>query len=123
VKQPFLILGDLLALALTTVIGFATHGETDVSFLPRFVAIYFPLSIFWLLSAHFLQLFQPEITSSLKQLWRVPLAMLLAAPLAVIARSVILQTEIVPIFMLALGGTSVIGMMIRREIHILLNRK
>jgi hypothetical protein len=123
VKQPFLILGDLLALALTTVIGFATHGETDVSFLPRFVAIYFPLSIFWLLSAHSLQLFQPEITSSLKQLWRVPLAMLLAAPLAVIARSVILQTEIVPIFMLALGGTSVIGMMIRREIHILLNRK
>jgi hypothetical protein len=118
-----IILGDLLALAVTTLIGFVTHGETDLSLLPRFTAIYFPLSIFWFFFAHFLQLFQPEITFSLNQLWRVPLAMLFAVPLAVVARSVILQTEIVPVFMLALGGTSAIGMMIWRGIYFFANHK
>ena len=121
--KTFLMLGDLLALGITTIIGFATHGETDLSFLPRFLAIYIPLTIAWFLLATLIRLFQPEIASNLKQLWRVPLVMLVAAPLAVILRSLILQTEIIPIFMLALGGTSALGMMIWRGIPIILNRK
>jgi hypothetical protein len=118
-----LILGDALALAVTTLIGFATHNETDLSYLPRFAAIYIPLTITWFLFAYWLKLFQPEITSNLKQLWRVPLAMLFAAPLAVSARSIILQLNIVPIFMLALGGTSALGMMIWRGSYFLLKNK
>jgi hypothetical protein len=120
--KKILILGDALALAVTTIIGFVTHGETDLSFLPRFLAIFVPLTVAWFLLAVLSGLFQPEIASNLKQLWRVVFVMLIAAPLAVIARSFILRTDIVPIFMLALGGTSALGMMIWRTLFMLLNR-
>ncbi|HUG34341.1 MAG TPA: DUF3054 domain-containing protein [Anaerolineales bacterium] len=119
--KNILILGDALALAVITIIGFATHGETDLSFLPRFLAIFIPLIVAWFLIAPRLGLFQPEITSNLKQLWRVPLVMLIVAPLAVAARSLILLTDIVPIFMVAFGGTSALGMMIWRGIYFVLN--
>ncbi|HZM21095.1 MAG TPA: hypothetical protein VFC02_05085 [Anaerolineales bacterium] len=33
-----LILGDLLAIGLVTLIGFATHGEADMAFVPRMAA-------------------------------------------------------------------------------------
>jgi len=121
--KKFLILGDTLALVVTTLIGFITHRETDLSFLPRFLVIFIPLTIAWFLFGTRLKLFQSEIASNLKSLWRVPLAMLLAAPLAVIVRGFILQTEVVPIFMLALSGTSAIGMMVWRGIYFFANRK
>lgn len=117
-----LVLGDLLALALTTIIGFVTHREADLSFFPRFLAVFIPLSAAWFIFAYAFKLFLFEIVSNPRQLWRAPLAMLFAAPLAVIARGFILQTEIVPVFMLALGGTSALGMMIWRGIFILSNR-
>ena len=117
-----LILGDALALAVTTVIGFATHGETDLSFLPRFLAIFIPLITAWFLIAPWFGLFQPENTSNLKKLWRVPLAMLIVAPLAVSVRGLILQADIVPIFLVAFGGTSALGMMVWRFLFLLLNR-
>lgn len=122
-KRPLLIFGDALAIALIALIGFATHGETGLSFAPRFAAVFFPLSIFWILFAYLLRLYQPEITSNLKQLWRVPLTMLFAAPFAVLARSFILQTEIVPIFILALGGTSALGMILWRGFYFFFNHK
>lgn len=122
-KNYFPILGDILALAVTTLIGFVTHGEIGLSFLPRFLAIFIPLFIIWILLGHWLKLFQPEIKSNLKQLWRIPLAMLFAVPLAVIARSFFLQSEIIPIFMLALGGTSTIGMLLWRGLYLFFVRK
>ena len=42
-KKIFLIAGDLLAIALVTAIGFATHGEAGVAFLPRMASILLPL--------------------------------------------------------------------------------
>ena len=119
--KKFLPIGDILALAVTTIIGFATHGETDLSFLPRFLAIFIPLIAAWFLIAPRLGLFQPEIVSDLKQLWRVLLVMIIVAPLAVVVRSLILQTAIVPIFMLAFGGTSTLGMMLWRGVYFALN--
>lgn len=121
--KKIIILGDTLALVVTTTIGFATHGETALSFLPRFLAIFIPLTIAWFSIASWLGLFQSAISSTLKQLWRVPLVMLIAAPLAVIVRSFILRTEVIPIFMLALGGTSALGMMIWRGIYFLVKNK
>ena len=50
-KKSVLILGDLLAITLVTLIGFAAHGEADMSFLPRMAVVYFPLSISWFLLA------------------------------------------------------------------------
>ncbi len=39
-SKRFLVVGDILAIAIVTIIGFATHGETGTSFLPR-MAVYF----------------------------------------------------------------------------------
>ena len=118
-----LILGDIIAIALVTLAGFATHGEFEVSFAGRMAAVYFPLSISWFLLAPSLGLFQQQTTSNLKQLWRPALTMFFAAPLAAILRGFILNAAIIPIFAIALGATSALGMTIWRGFYFLLNRK
>ena len=122
-SKRFLIAGDALAIAIVTVIGFATHGETGVTFLPRMAAIFFPLAIAWFLLAPWFGLFQQETTSNLKQLWRPALAMFFAAPFAVVIRGLILNAPIIPIFAIALSATSAFGMFVWRGVYFLLNRK
>ncbi|MBK8618340.1 MAG: DUF3054 family protein [Anaerolineales bacterium] len=77
-NKTTLVVGDLIAIALVTVIGFATHGETGISFLPRMAASFFPVSVSWFLLAPWFGLFDEQITSNSKLLWRIPLAMLLS---------------------------------------------
>lgn len=124
-KSPrwFLVVGDVLAIAIVTVIGFATHNEADLSFLPRMAAAFFPVTIAWFLLAPWFGLFQLEITSNPKQLWRPVLAMLFAAPLAAILRGLILNAPIIPIFAVVLASTSAFGMLLWRGIYFFLNRK
>ena len=110
--------GDTLAIATLTLIGFATHGETGLSILPRMGALFFPLMITWFLLAHQFRLLQPEITSTAKQLWRPALAMLFAAPLAAILRALILNTPVIPIFVVVLSATAALGMVLWRIIWI-----
>ncbi|MCX6065316.1 MAG: hypothetical protein NT121_06130 [Chloroflexi bacterium] len=40
-----LLAGDVLALAVVTVVGFATHGETGVSLAPRMLTTFLPLTL------------------------------------------------------------------------------
>lgn len=119
----WLILSDILAIALVTYIGFATHGETDLSFLPRMLAMFVPLVLSWLLIAPWFGLFKPEITSSLRQLWRPVLAMFYAAPLAAVLRGLILNAPIIPIFAVVLVSTSALGILVWRWIYFLITRK
>lgn len=119
----WLILSDILAIALVTYIGFATHGETDLFFLPRMLAMFVPLVLSWLLIAPWFGLFKPEITSSLRQLWRPVLAMFYAAPLAAVLRGLILNAPIVPIFAVVLVSTSALGILVWRWIYFLITRK
>ena len=113
-NKPILIVGDILAILLLTLIGFATHGEAELSLLPRMAALFFPLSIAWFLLAPSLRLFHNETTSSSSQLWRPALAMIFAAPLAAVLRGFILNAPIIPIFAAVLAGTSALGMVIWR---------
>ncbi len=122
-NKSILILGDLLAIALVTLIGFATHGEADVSFVPRMAALYVPLSISWFLLAPSLGLFERETTSLPKQLWRAAWAMLFAAPLAAVLRGFLLNAPVIPIFAVVLALVSALGMVLWRALHILLMRK
>lgn len=121
--KKFLIVGDILAILVTTLIGFATHGEFKSEFLLRMVAAIVPLTVAWFLIAPWLGLFQPEIISNPKQLWRPVLAMIFAAPLAVVFRGLILNSAILPIFAIVFGTTSAFGMVIWRGLFSLLNRK
>jgi len=118
-----LILGDILAIALITLIGFATHGETELSFLPRMAAVFFPLVITWFILAPSLRLFQQEVVFDSKQLWRPALAMTFAAPLAAVLRGLILNAPIIPIFGLVLSATSAFGMLVWRGLYLLLSRR
>lgn len=121
--KRILIAGDILAIAIVTVIGFATHGEADLSFLPRMLAAFVPLMVAWLLISPWLGLFQLEITSNPKNLWRSVLAMLLAAPFAAVLRGLILDAPIIPIFAAVLSATSAFGMLVWRGIYIFIRQR
>lgn len=122
-NKTILIIGDIVAIAIVTIIGFATHGEANISFLPRMAAAYFPLIISWFAIAPWLGLFNSEIISDLKQLWRPALAIIFAGPLAVIVRGLILNAAIIPILAVILSTTSAFGMVVWRAIYLIINHQ
>jgi len=117
-KHLPLILGDIIALAIITIIGFASHGETTISFVPRMLTTFIPLVVGWFLIAPWLGLFNAQITSNSKQLWRPPLAMLLAAPMTTILRATLLNAVALPLFTFILGGSAALGMLIWRGVYL-----
>ena len=124
VKQKwFLVTGDILTIAIVTIVGFVTHGEVDMSFLPRMLAAFIPVTLAWFLLAPWFGLFQQEIVSNTKLLWRPVYAMLLAGPFAVVMRGLILNAPIIPVFAVVLSSTSAFGILVWRWIYFLLNRK
>jgi len=122
-KIVILTLGDIITLGLITVIGFATHGETELALLPRMLTTFIPLIVSWFLIAPWLGLFSAELTTAPKQLWRPPLAMLLAAPLTAILRAALLNGVALPLFTLVLGSSAAIGMFIWRGLFALWGKR
>lgn len=122
--KNFLIIGDVLAIAIVTIIGFVTHGEGNLSFLPRFLAAFVPIIIAWLLLSPWFGLFQLDVVSNAKQLWRGPLVMIFAGPMAVVLRGLILNAAIIPIFAVVFSLTSAFGIVVWRAVYyFLLNRQ
>ncbi len=117
------ILGDILAIAILTFIGFATHAETDFSYIPRMGTTFFPVLISWFLIAPWLGLFDEQVIANPKLLWRILLAMFLAAPLAVILRAVLLHSAAQPLFALILGGSNALGMLAWRALYLFVARR
>jgi flagellar biosynthesis protein FliQ len=122
-KKSILIIGDILTILIITFIGFASHGEAGLSFLPRMLAIFLPLALAWFVLSPFLGLFQQEIVSKPNQLWRPAMVMIFAGPFAVVVRGLLLNTPIIPIFAVVLSFTSAFGVLIWRAIILVLNRK
>jgi hypothetical protein len=118
-----LILGDTLAIAFVTIIGFVSHGESGLSFLPRMAAIFFPLFISWFVLAQVTGLFEQGTTSNPKQLWRPALSAIFAASLATVLRGFLLKAPVIPIFAVVLGITFALGMVIWRGTYLLLNHR
>lgn len=118
-----LVIGDLIAIAVVALIGFATHGETDISFLPRMAALYFPLCLAWFILAPGLGLFHHELTASPRQLWRPVLAALFAAPFAAVLRGFLLNAPVIPIFAAVLSLATALGMAAWRALYLLLLRR
>jgi hypothetical protein len=121
-KRSLLILGDLLAIAIVTVIGFATHGEAGTSFLPRMAATFVPMTVGWFLLAPALGLFDGERVRSTRQLWRPALTAFFAAQLAVVLRGLWLNAAVLPVFGLVLGATSALGMIVWRGMVVWLGK-
>ena len=121
-SKSILILGDILAIGLVTIIGFATHGEAGLSFLPRMAAALFPLMVAWFLLAPWFGLFQDNVIHNARQLWRPAAAALFAAPLAAVLRGFLLNAPIIPIFAVVLGVTTAFGMILWRGVYFLLKQ-
>ncbi len=121
-NKTVLILGDILALLIVTLIGFTTHGEANTAFLPRMAAAYFPLLMGWFLIAPWFGLFQDEIIRNSRLLWRPALAMIFTGPLAVVLRGLILNAPIIPIFGVVLSVTSAFGLVIWRTLFLLISK-
>ena len=122
-KRALLILGDVLALALITGIGFATHRELGTAPFSRILATFLPLAFGWFLIAPWLGLFEAGVAAAPRQLWRPPLAMLFAAPLAAFLRGAFLNSVILPVFVAVLGVSAALVMLAWRGLWLLRNRR
>ena len=122
-KKTILILGDTLAIALLTFIGFATHGEIGLSYILRMGTTFFPVLVSWFLIAPWLGLFDAQVVANPKLLWRILLAMLFAAALAAILRAALLHSAALPIFALVLGATNGLGILIWRAVYFMMTRR
>jgi len=121
-KNSGLIVGDVLILALVTFIGFVSHAELKLAFLPRMAAAFFPLAIAWFLRAPWFGLFQDGITKNARELWWSAFVMLFAGPLATILRGIILNAPIIPIFAVVISVTAAVGLTLWRLVWIWLKR-
>ncbi|MCS7010874.1 MAG: DUF3054 domain-containing protein [Anaerolineales bacterium] len=119
----WLLLGDTLALALLTIIGFAAHNELSPAYFSRMPATFLPMSLAWFLVAPWLGLFEKRIVQNPRQLWRPFLTMLIAAPLAAVLRAAWLGGVVLPIFVVVLAGSNALGMMTWRAIWLVLQKK
>jgi hypothetical protein len=122
-KKNILILGDIITLALITLIGFVSHGESDSSYLPRFFAAFIPLLVSWFLLITWFGLLNQEITNEAKKLLLIPLAMIFVIPLAAFLRGLILNSPIQPMFVIAFYATNTIGILIWRGIYIFIAKR
>jgi len=125
-----LILGDILAILAVTLIGFAKHGELDLSLLPRMLALFVPFVGLWLFFAPRYGLFKPEIVSDYKQLWRVLLVVAFVSWLTISARNALLiffhafqTSDGNLIFIPVLAVTSTFGLVLWRVAYLIFTRK
>jgi len=109
----WLHVGDICAIALVTVIGFASHGSLDTAGL-HLLTTFVPLLVAWYLISPFLGVYQNEIISDWRKLWRPALAMLYAAPFAAWLRAIFLDTAISWLFILVLAAVSAAGILVWR---------
>lgn len=122
-KKSILIFGDILALAIVTIVGFVTHGEGGLEYLPRMAAAFIPLVIAWLILAPWFELFDPQIPINLKLLGRIALAVIFTSPLALVFRGLFLNVPIIPIFAVVFTFTSMFGLIVWRMIYSLFIKK
>ena len=114
-QQTVLILGDALTLFLVTMAGFARHAELGTSG-QRLLSTLIPLGAAWFLVSPHLGVFDLDRVYDPKQLWRPFWAMVLAAPLAGWLRGVWLGSQILPVFVVILGGISALSILVWRSI-------
>lgn len=122
-KKSILILGDVTAFIILTIVGFAAHGETGLSYLPRMAASFVPTGLAWFLLTPWFGLYDETVILNRKILLRIPLAFLFIAPFAVIVRSVWLGEPVSALFTLVLALSFGFGMTVWRWLYILIVKR
>lgn len=116
--MAILVGGDILVIALVTLVGFATHGELGTAG-ARMLTTFLPLAAAWFLVAPFLGAYDLERMRQPSQLWRPIWSVILATPLATWMRGAWLNAPILPLFVLILAGVSALGILVWRAIYTL----
>lgn len=115
----WLILGDLVAIFLLTVVGFASHQELGTAGW-RLLTTFLPLCVGWMVSAPLLGLYRPDVYTRPAQIWKSLWGMLLAGPLAALLRGIWLNRPILPVFAIVLTASGMLGMLLWRLLFCLL---
>ncbi len=118
-RRYYLIIGDILTLAIVTVIGFASHGTAGTAG-SRMLTTFIPLLAAWLLIAPHLKVYDHDVALDGRQLWRPFWAMVLAGPMAAWLRGLLLNSPILPLFVIILGGVSALAILAWRGLYWLL---
>jgi hypothetical protein len=109
-----LVIGDIVCALIITIIGFITHyGQIEGW---RWLASFLPVCIGWLAIAPWLGVYQVSHYLKPAHAWRAALAALLSAPLAAAIRGAWLNTAILPMFVLVLGLTDALGLLLWRSL-------
>ena len=114
-ERIILIAGDIITLGIVTIFGFASHG-TAGSAGSRMLTTFIPLVAAWFLIAPFLKVYDPQVVREWREIWRPFWSMVLAAPMAVWMRGMILDAPILPLFVIILGGVSALGILLWRGV-------
>ena len=116
--KVILYLGDVVAVAVLTLIGFASHDEFSISYIPRMGATFFPVLIAWIGIAPWFGLFDEDFAIKPRPFWRITFTALYASTMAAFLRSLMLGSEEIAVgFLFGLGGASVVGMNVWRWLY------
>jgi hypothetical protein len=118
-----IVIGDAVMHLIITLFGFASHDTLQPEFLNRILATFAPFFIAWLVSAFLFGLFSWGRIKDPRQLWRPPLAAIIAAPVGGIVRGLWLRSTILPTFILVMAGVTAVGMFVWRSLLLLLFRR
>ncbi len=116
-KKIVLVVGDIVVIAILTVIGFATHGEVSLSFTKRIAIVFIPMLLAWFSYAWLNGFFDKAAVSSSRYLWRVALAFIFIAPLTVILRGALLNAPVLPMLAFIFGLVYAAGLTAWRFIY------
>jgi len=114
-QNAYLILGDILVIAVIAIIGFASHGTLGDS-RARMLATLIPFMVAWFASATPLGAYDHRLSLG-KGIWRPLWAVILAAPLGGWLRGVWLQTPVQTTFVGVMIAFLLLGMCLWRLLY------
>ena len=117
-----LVAGDIVVLAIVTIVGFASHGTAGTAGV-RMLTTFLPLLVAWLLIAPHLRVYEFKIIRDGRQLWRPFWALILAAPMAAFLRGLMLDSPILPLFVIILGGVGALTLLAWRGLYWILSTR
>lgn len=113
-----LIIGDVIVFAIVTILGFASHDTIGTAGF-RMLTTWVPVVIAWLLVAPHLNVYEYDVVTRSRDLWRPAWAMVLSAPMAAFLRGVWLGTAIIPVFVMVIGGVNALAILVWRTIGLI----
>lgn len=123
-QGTILWMGDLIVISLVTLVGFASHGELQAAGW-RMLTTFVPLVVAWFVVGLPVGLFDVDHALASGKLWFPLWGAVLAGPLAVLIRSLLLgMRPIVPAFALVITGVFGLAILVWRLVfYVFFHRK